>query len=237
MTDGSNPALRRHRPLLACVGLGMALLFAAGPGQAAPMRGTESRSGTSATPVIRWYRTYANGVPVLSATITEQHIRNGYEGLDANMQVVKRVPPYSVALQARRKALLDQQNAQRMADRNLVQLYSSSLNAAAQRDRLLRDLHGRRATLEKQLSELTLTHQKDVASAAAYERRGDRIPATLNQQLSTQQEQMQLLQQNLLALKQQESSTQHQYDQAIQRLVYLEKNPQLLVDPPRPALP
>ena len=91
MTDGSNPALRRHRPLLACVGLGMALLFAAGPGQAAPMRGAESRSGT--TPVVRWYRTYANGVPVLSATITEQHIRNGYEGLDANMQVVKRVPP------------------------------------------------------------------------------------------------------------------------------------------------
>lgn len=236
MTDGSNPALRRHRPLLACVGLGMALLFAAGPGQAAPMRGAESRSGT--TPVVRWYRTYANGVPVLSATITEQHIRNGYEGLDANMQVVKRVPPYSVALQARRKALLDQQNAQRMADRNLVRLYSSSVNAIAQRDRLLRDLRGRRATLEKQLSELTLTHQKDVASAAAYERRGDRIPATLNHQLSTQQEQMQLLQQNLLALKQQESSTQHQYDQAIQRLVYLEKNPQLLVEPSsRPALP
>ena len=77
-----------------------------------------------------------------------------------------------------------------------------------------------------------------MASAAAYERRGDRIPATLNQQLSTQQEQMQLLQQNLLALKQQESSTQHQYDQAIQRLVYLEKNPQLLVEPSsRPALP
>lgn len=236
MTDGSNPALRRHRPLLACVGLGMALLFAAGSGQAAPMRGAESRSGN--TPVVRWYRTHANGVPVLSATITEQHIRNGYEGLDANMQVVKRVPPYSVALQARRKALLDQQNAQRMADRNLVRLYSSSVNAIAQRDRLLRDLRGRRATLEKQLSELTLTHQKDVASAAAYERRGDRIPATLNHQLSTQQEQMQLLQQNLLALKQQESSTQHQYDQAIQRLVYLEKNPQLLVEPSsRPALP
>lgn len=236
MTDGSNPALRRHRPLLACVGLGMALLFAAGSGQAAPMRGAESRSGN--TPVVRWYRTHANGVPVLSATITEQHIRNGYEGLDANMQVVKRVPPYSVALQARRKALLDQQNAQRMADRNLVRLYSSSVNAIAQRDRLLRDLHGRRATLEKQLSELTLTHQKDVASAAAYERRGDRIPTTLNHQLSTQQEQMQLLQQNLLALKQQESSTQHQYDQAIQRLVYLEKNPQLLVEPSsRPALP
>lgn len=207
--------------------MGTALVLAS-PGLSTQAAGYTNNSNA---PAIRWYRTYANGVPVLSATITEQHIRNGYEGLDRNMQVVKRVPAYSVSIQARRKAALDQQNAQRMADRNLVQLYTSSLNATTQRDRLVRDLQGRQATLQKQLSDLSTTHLKDVASAASYERRGQPVPHALNQQLLTQKEQIGLLKQNLLALQQQESNTVGQYNRAIQRMIYLEKNPQLLVAP------
>jgi len=39
-------------------------------------------------PKAHWYRTHDQGTTALSSTITERHIRNGYEVLDRNLPVI-----------------------------------------------------------------------------------------------------------------------------------------------------
>ena len=81
-------------------------------------------------PKAHWYRTYDQGTPALSSTITERHIRNGYEVLDRNMQTIRRVPPYIASQYDQQKAQRDRLDAQRQADRNLMAIHISSLHAA-----------------------------------------------------------------------------------------------------------
>ena len=57
---------------------------------------TTTSSSGMAQPKARWYRYYdSNGRPNLSSTITDQHLKYGYQALDANMQVIKRATPYT----------------------------------------------------------------------------------------------------------------------------------------------
>ncbi len=218
----SSPSFRPLRHVAAAV---LALLLT-GVGHVAAAEG----------PTVRWYRTHVNGVPILSSTITEQHIRNGYEALDRNMQVVKRLPPYSASLQAQRKAKLDRERERLMADRNLVRLHGSSIAATAQRNRMLHDVQERRALVQRQLSDLALLRQQDVATAASHERRGQAIPAVLQRQIAQRDAEQTALVRNLSALQTQENSIRAQYDRAIARLVVLEKNPALLQDTPSVAV-
>jgi DNA repair exonuclease SbcCD ATPase subunit len=176
----------------------------------------------------KWYRTYVQGVPVLSSTITEQHLRYGYEVLDKNMVVVKRVAPYTAEDYAKQKALRDKQEAQRQADRNLKEVHISSVNATTQRDRILAEMTAREQFLQAQLADLNKELAQEVATAASFERRQTKIPFAVQQRLEDKRTQVAQMEKNLDALKQRQSEISTQYNQIIQRLTYLEDNPEAL---------
>jgi DNA repair exonuclease SbcCD ATPase subunit len=176
----------------------------------------------------KWYRTYVQGVPVLSSTITEQHLRYGYEVLDKNMVVIKRVAPYTAEDYAKQKALRDKQEAQRQADRNLKEVHISSVNATTQRDRILAEMTAREQFLQAQLADLNKELAQEVATAASFERRQTKIPFAVQQRLEDKRTQVAQMEKNLDALKQRQSEISTQYNQIIQRLTYLENNPDAL---------
>jgi hypothetical protein len=174
------------------------------------------------------YRTYVQGIPVMSSTITEQHLRYGYEILDKNMVVLKKVSPYTTEDYAKQKALRDKIEAQRQADRNLKQVHISSINATTQRDRILADMVTRQQFLEAQLVDLNNELSQEVATAASFERRQNKIPFAVQQRLDDKREQVAQMEKNLDALKLRQQEISTQYSQIIQRLTHLENNPELL---------
>lgn len=194
----------------------------------------ESSQIRNQQPKARWYRTYDQGTPALSSTITERHIRNGYDVLDRNMQVIRHVSPYVAAQYEQQKALRDRQDAQRQADRNLVAVHISSLHAANKRDSLLSEMQTRQQFLQAQLNDLDQELARDIAAAAGYERRKQAIPEPIRQRLTVKREQVAQAQTNVKALQERQLEVTNQYKAIIGRLSFIESNRSILQAPPRP---
>ncbi|XID75660.1 hypothetical protein ACF3NA_03725 [Alkanindiges sp. WGS2144] len=170
-------------------------------------------------PKIRWYRYYnSNGQPNLSGTITEQHLRYGYEALDRNMQVIKRVPPYSAENYAAQKAKREAQEAQRQSDLNLRKTYGSVSQATTKRDQILADMSSRKSYMQAQLITLQRALGTDIAQAANYERQGKPIPAALQKSLENNRKNVQDAEKNIQAISERQQQVRQQYAEIIQRL-------------------
>lgn len=186
-------------------------------------------------PKAYWYRTYDQGTTALSSTITERHIRNGYEILDRNMQVIRRVPPYIAAQYEQQKAQRERLDTQRQADRNLMAVHISSLHAATKRDSILNEMQTRQQFLQSQLNDLNQQLARDIAAAAAYERRQQTIPDPVRQRLELKREQVAQAENNVRALEKRQLEVITEYKGVIERLTYIEKNRSILQAPPRTA--
>lgn len=175
-------------------------------------------------PKIRWYRYYdSNGQASLSNSITEEQMKYGYEALDRNMQVVKRVPPYSAQQYASQKAQRDASNAKRNADLDLKKTYGSSMAATAKRDQILSDLSSRRSFLSTQLISLQTALSANIAQAANLERQQKPIPASLKKNLEESRKNVNEAQQNISAIDARQQQVRTDYDQIIRRLAALEE--------------
>lgn len=170
-------------------------------------------------PIVRWYRYYnSNGQPSLSSTITDQHLKYGYEALDRNMQVIRRVAPYSTESYARQKAKRDAEAAQRQADLNLRRTYGSAAQAMVKRNQMLADMASRKSYLLTQLTGLQRSLSKDIAQAATYERQGKPIPAMLQKSISDNKKNVLEAQQNIQAISERQQQVIQQYDEITRRL-------------------
>lgn len=187
----------------------------------------------SQQPKAHWYRTYDQGTPALSSTITERHVRNGYEALDRNMQVIRRVPAYIPAQYEQQKAQRDRLDTQRQADRNLMAVHISSVHAIAKRDSMLNEMQARQQFLQVQLDDLKLELARDIAAAAAYERRQQAIPEPIRQRLELKREQVAHAENNVQALEKRQLEVIGDYKKIVERLTYIESNRSILQAPPR----
>lgn len=187
-------------------------------------------------PKAHWYRTYDQGTPALSSTITERHIRNGYEVLDRNLQVIRRVPPYVAAQYEQQKAQRERLDVQRQADRNLVAIHISSIHATAKRDKILDEMQTRQQFLQAQLSDLNQQLARDIAAAAAYERRQQAIPNPVRQRLELKRDQVAQAETNVAAIEKRQLDVVAEYKSVIERLTYIENNRSVLQAPPRAVL-
>jgi hypothetical protein len=88
----------------------------------------------------RWYRYYDNGIPTLSSSVSEQHMSHGYDILDNHMQVIQHIPPFSTIKYDQQKVQREQAIEKQIADRHLIETYTSSDRAILQRDRELSEL-------------------------------------------------------------------------------------------------
>ena len=178
-----------------------------------------SSGANNPQPIIRWYRYYnGSGQPSLSSTITDQHLKYGYEALDRNMQVIKRVPPYSTESYARQKAKRDVEAAKRQADMNLRRTYGSVTQAVAKRNQMLADMASRKSYLQTQLTGLQRMLSKDIAQAATYERQSKPVPAMLQKSITDNKKNVLEAQQNIQAINERQQQVIQQYDDIIRRL-------------------
>lgn len=175
-------------------------------------------------PKIRWYRFYnSEGQPTLSSSISEQQMKYGYEALDKNMQVVKRISPYSAEQYAVQKAQRDALNAKKDADKDLKKAYGSSQAAAAKRDQILSDMASRRSFLTLQLTGLQATLSGNIAQAANLERQQKPIPPSLQKSLAESRQNVNEAEQNIAAIDSRQQQVRAEYEVIIRRLATMER--------------
>lgn len=170
-------------------------------------------------PIIRWYRYYnTNGQPSLSSTITDQHLRYGYEALDRNMQVIRRVGPYSTETYARQKAKRDAEEARRQSDMNLRRSYGSAAQAITKRNQMLADMASRKKYLQSQLLTLQRQLSADIALAATFERQRKPVPLSIQTNIDSNKKNVLDAEQNIAAINLRQQQVTQQYDEIIRRL-------------------
>jgi Mg2+ and Co2+ transporter CorA len=140
------------------------------------------------------------------------------------MMVIRRVPPFTQEAYDRQRAQREQQDARRQADRNLVLTHVSSTQAAIKRDQILAEIASRMQYLNTQMIELQNDLGRDVATAAAYERRQTSVPQAIQARMKDKRDQIEQMQRNIAALQKRQDDVRSSYAQIIARLDFLERN-------------
>lgn len=172
----------------------------------------------------RWYRYYDDrGIPMISGSVSEQHMQHGYDVLDSTLNVLRHVPPFSTSRYDQEQAQRQQSIEKRIADRHTLETYVSSSRAMAQRDRELGDLDGQIKRGEQQSEGLTLAMNSNITSAASFERQGQPVPLGLRNQLAKNRTMLAQSETNVAALKAKRVATEQQFNKDIATLKRLEQ--------------
>lgn len=167
-----------------------------------------------------WYRYYDDHhQAILSDTLDESALKHGYQVLDANMNVIRDVPPPPDAAElARRQQIADQTKA----DARLVSLYGSSADAQRQLQNHVESLQASIDIKQGALQRAIAEQNQETAKAANYERTGKTVPTFLLKHIADDQQQVQALQTDISHLQQSIQNTRDTYGKIIARLRFIE---------------
>ncbi|WP_162818165.1 hypothetical protein [Aquirhabdus parva] len=171
----------------------------------------------------RWYRYYDNGIPTLSSSVSEQHMSHGYDVLDSHMQIIRHVPPFSTQRYDQQKAQREQAIEKQIADRHLVETYTSSDRAVLQRDRELSEIDNQIKRGEQQSQELTTALNSSISLAAGYERNNKPIPVNIKSQLDNNRQLLAQSTTNVTSLKTKREQAAKQFANDIIQLKRIER--------------
>lgn len=173
-----------------------------------------------AQPRAAWYRYYdENHRPTITQSITEAHLRYGYEALDRNLAVIERVP----AEQERARLNVErqkqqQQNEQRRRDEKLLELYGSAADAERARDGQLDAVQLRIDALMTKQNRLRSLRAEEAEKAAGFERQGRAVPAELRKNVAEQTRQLQAVDQDIRQQRQEQDKVRADFAPVIERL-------------------
>ena len=166
-----------------------------------------------------WYRYYdKNGVANISSSVTPAHIRNGYEALDSNMQVIKRNRAYSVEKDIGQSKQREQQSRQRASDLKLKKAYGSSQTALQKREDSLKNINKQIALQKQQLQQIQKDRILFKRQEMEYFRKGKAVPKDLKDRLNYNMQNLTHTKNNIDSLQSDYRNTQAQYDTIIKRL-------------------
>lgn len=170
-----------------------------------------------------WYRYYdSRGIANISSTVTQAHIRHGYEALDKHMQVIKRSHPYHVEedlkLAPQRAAKAKQQET----DTKLKKAYNNSKVATQKRDQVLASKKKQIIMQQQQLQQLQQDRVQFKRDESDYIRKGKPLPQPLKTTLDNNGKAIHTLKDNIQSLQISYINTQTEYDKIIQRLKEIE---------------
>lgn len=185
----------------------------------------------------RWFRYHdSRNQPVVSDTVTPDHVSHGYDELNSRMQLIRKVPaqraltPEEMAAQrARREA-----DAQRSRDdKQLLRLYSGPADAERARDRHLDALQVR---IDFNGNLLTTARQRrttEAQRAATFERQGKPVPADIRLSIAEIDKQISTVQAELHTHKAEQAKIRAEFAPMIERLAELTGKP--VTPSPAPA--
>lgn len=176
-------------------------------------------AASTQTPKATWYRYYdKNGVANISSSVTPAHIRNGYEALDSNMQVIKRNRAYSVEKDIGQSKQREQQSRQRASDLKLKKAYGSSQTALQKREDSLKNINKQIALQKQQLQQIQKDRILFKRQEMEYFRKGKAVPKDLKDRLNYNMQNLTHTKNNIDSLQSDYRNTQAQYDTIIKRL-------------------
>lgn len=180
-------------------------------------------SASTQTPKPTWYRYYdKNGVANISSSVTPAHIRNGYEALDSNMQVIKRNRAYSAEKDLSQSNARAQQSRQKESDLKLKKAYGSSFTAAQKRDDSLKNINKQIALQQQQLKQIQKDRVFFKRQEMEYFRKGKPVPKDLQNRLDYNMQNLNNIKNNIDSLQTNYRNTKAQYETIIKRLKALE---------------
>lgn len=170
-----------------------------------------------------WYRFYdQNGVANISSSVTPAHIKNGYEALDSNMQVIKKNRAYSTENDLRQSAVRAQQSKQKDSDLRLKKAYGSSQTAIKKKEDSLKIINKQMNLQKQQLKQIQKDRVLFKRQEMEFFRKGKPVPNELKDRLNYNIHNLTSTRNNIVKLQTDYRNTQSQYDTIIKRLKALE---------------
>lgn len=181
-----------------------------------------SQAHAEETDMARWYRFYnEKNQPTVTDRITEEHTSRGYEALDKNMQLLRKVPPQRKLTQAE----VDAAKAKRTADakrveddKQLLRLYSKPADAENNRNRQIDAIQLRIDFTTSSYNRLRDSRAREAQKAAVLERTGKPVPKPLRDNIANFDKQILQMQTEIQARKTEQEKIRSDFAPIIQRL-------------------
>lgn len=177
----------------------------------------------------RWFRYLDDRKqPVVTDTVTPEHITHGYDELNARMQLLRHVdarPPLTPEQIAAQKAKVAQAAQRARDDRQLQRLYAGPSDAERARNRQLEATQSRLEIASKALANLRQRRAAEAQKAASLERTGKPVPADLKATIATYDQQIAANQAEITSRTAELKKVNDDFEPMIQRLAELTGKP------------
>ena len=171
----------------------------------------------------RLYRYYNDkGIPTVSDQVSEEHIRRGYDIVDRQMQVIRRIPPFDEAVYQKDKAKRDNAFKQQQEDAKILRLYSSARDAELARNRQLDTLSTGIGYNSIQLQRIKRLRANFVEEAAATERASKKSDPKVKLKIAEYDKQILDLQALINYQKMEQQKVGEEFKPIIKRLLEIE---------------
>lgn len=171
----------------------------------------------------KWYRYYdKNGVANISTSVTPAHIRNGYEILGPNMQVLQRNHAYNTEQDIKQSSSRASAARQKEQDAKLKRAYSTSKVAENKRDDQFRSIKKQIALQQEQLKQLQADRINFKRQEMEFFRKGVPVSTQLKNNIQYNTENINNTKATIESLHLSYQSTQVYYEDIIRRLKALE---------------
>jgi len=170
-----------------------------------------------------WYRYYdKNGVANISSSVTPAHIKNGYEALDRNMQVIKKNQAYNVEKDLQQSGSRAAELRRIEQDNRLKRAYGNSSVAINKKNELLQNMSKQLAVQNQNLKQLQNDRITLKRQEMEYYRKGSPVPTILKEHIKNNAENIARTKDLIESMNINYQSIHTQYDDIIQRLKKLE---------------
>ncbi|OTG83829.1 hypothetical protein [Acinetobacter sp. ANC 4648] len=171
----------------------------------------------------KWYRYYdKNGVANISTSVTPAHIRNGYEVLGSNMQVIQRNHAYSAEQDVKQSSSRASAARQKEQDAKLKRAYGNIKVAESKRNEQFGSIKKQIALQQDQLKQLQADRINFKRQEMEYFRKGSAVPTQLKNNIKYNTDNINNTKATIESLHTSYSTTQTYYSDIIQRLKVFE---------------
>ena len=181
-----------------------------------------SPMNSATIPQATWFRYYdQNGIANLSNTVKPAHIEHGYDILDQNMILIRKVPPYDKNTYQNNAAHREKIVKQQQLDLKYKSAYGNSKTAVTRRDEHLKALSLQLKNQQLELQQLQKNHLLLKQQIQLHPNKQG-IPKSLQIALVQNEKNIENSKNNIQLLQTRYRQTNVQYDTIINRLKSLE---------------
>lgn len=184
---------------------------------------TASFADSTQQPKAVWYRYYdKNGVANISSSVTPAHIRNGYEALDRNMQIINRNRAYNAEKDLQQSGSRAAELRQIEQNNRLKRAYSNSSVATTKRNEILQNIKQQISLQNQNLRQLQNDRIALKRQEMEYYRKGNSVPVILKDRIKYNADNITTSKNLITSYEVNYKNTQTHYDDIINHLKKLE---------------